>query len=139
MTTDHRAPAGVRPGRLAALVPPGTVANPITHPSFTVVHRRGRRWVDEDEVNAYVEQVRHVHAAWGQRLAGLDEELDRIKTALADWQRRHAPAATDDGYLVEAPPPRPLRDTDITAEHTTLPYAEPARRYAQGWDTPPGQ
>jgi len=45
---------GGRPARPAATVPPGAAPNPITSPSFTVVHRRGRRRIDEDEVTGRV-------------------------------------------------------------------------------------
>jgi len=43
----------------------------------------------------------------------LDNEVHRVKTALATWQRGHAPSATA-GYLGDGPP-RPMRDTELPA------------------------
>ena len=53
---------GGRVACMAAMVPPGTVPNPVTYPSFPVVHRRGRRGIDEDEVTGRV-HVRIADAA----------------------------------------------------------------------------
>ena len=53
---------GGRAARLAATGPPGAVPNPITSPSFTGVHRRGRRRIDVDEVTGRV-HVRIADAA----------------------------------------------------------------------------
>ncbi|HZN77966.1 MAG TPA: hypothetical protein VFC00_40665 [Micromonosporaceae bacterium] len=97
--------------RLATFVPPGSVPNPVTHPSFTILHRRGKAWIDEVEVQTYVGQVTRELADRDRHIAALTDELHRHKTALAEWQHSRAPTATDDGYL-GPPVPRPMRNTE---------------------------
>jgi len=87
--TDHR---------LSALVPPGTVPNPITAPSFTVVHRRGRRGKRRrgmsPELLGLVEELRDAGFTWVQIAAVLRERY-RLNALVAmrlahGWSQRDA-------------------------------------------------